>query len=102
MTAIPIYTAARLMPKPLAGPEGLRMDQDVIGEALGKHLDTIETYVNAIAILAVAALGWRSPVARDRDLWHEVQSPARVLGSGSSVLAREHGDPRPLSYGEIN
>ena len=30
------------------------MDQDIIIEAVGKHLDTIETYVNTIAILAVA------------------------------------------------
>jgi hypothetical protein len=33
------------------------MDQDVIVEAIGKHLDAVETYVNAIALLAVAA-GW--------------------------------------------
>lgn len=33
------------------------MGQDVIVEAIGKHLDAVETYVNAIALLTVAA-GW--------------------------------------------
>lgn len=31
------------------------MDQDVIVDAIGKHLDRIETYVNAIALLAMSA-----------------------------------------------
>ena len=31
------------------------MDQEIIVEAIGKHLDAIETYVNAISILAIAA-----------------------------------------------
>ena len=42
------------------------MDQEVIVGALGKHLDTIETYVNAIAILAVAA-AWAG-VQRSREI----------------------------------
>jgi hypothetical protein len=42
------------------------MDQEVIIEAVGKHLDTIETYVNAIAILAVAA-AWAG-VQRSREI----------------------------------
>jgi hypothetical protein len=33
------------------------MDQEIILEALGKHLDLIEAYVNTISLLAVAA-GW--------------------------------------------
>lgn len=31
------------------------MEQDVIVEAIGKHLDTVETYVSAITLLAVVA-----------------------------------------------
>jgi hypothetical protein len=42
------------------------MDQDVIVEAIGKHLDMIETYVNAIAVLALAA-GWAG-VRRSREI----------------------------------
>lgn len=42
------------------------MDQDVIVEAVGKHLDTIETYVNAIVILAVAA-AWAG-IRRSREI----------------------------------
>jgi hypothetical protein len=42
------------------------MDQDVIVDAVGKHLDAVETYVNAIALLAVAA-AWAG-VRRSRDI----------------------------------
>jgi hypothetical protein len=42
------------------------MDQDVIVDAIGNHLDTIETYVNAIALLAVAA-AWGG-VRRSREI----------------------------------
>lgn len=42
------------------------MNQDVIIEALGEHLDAIETYVNGLAILAVAA-AWAG-VQRSRDV----------------------------------
>lgn len=42
------------------------MDQDVIVEAVGKHLDTIEAYVNMIAVLAVAA-AWAG-VQRSREI----------------------------------
>lgn len=42
------------------------MNQDVIVEAIGKHLDTIETYVNAIVLLAVAA-AWAG-VRRSREI----------------------------------
>jgi hypothetical protein len=42
------------------------MDQDVIVDAISKHLDTIETYVNAIALLAVAA-AWAG-VRRSREI----------------------------------
>lgn len=42
------------------------MDQDVIVGAVGRHLDTIETYVNAIALLAVAA-AWAG-IRRSREI----------------------------------
>ena len=42
------------------------MNQDVIIEAIGKHLDTIETYVSAIVLLAVAA-AWAG-VRRSREI----------------------------------
>lgn len=42
------------------------MDQDVIVSALGTHLDTIEAYVNAITLLAVAA-AWAG-VRRSREI----------------------------------
>ena len=42
------------------------MDQDIIVEAIGKHLDTVEAYVNAIALLAVAA-AWAG-IRRSREI----------------------------------
>jgi len=42
------------------------MDQDVMVDAVGKHLDTIEAYVNAIAVLAMAA-AWAG-VRRSREI----------------------------------
>lgn len=42
------------------------MNQDILVDAVGKHLDMIETYVNAVALLAVAA-AWAG-VRRSREI----------------------------------